>query len=117
MSDLGRERVESEVDAIGRCKQCGKPVTPFNKVTGPTGMFCSAECKEMHQAFMQRAQKLESQKKPKTLGMKLLLSRIIGKTLVILVLVLFIALVLSFFGITVPFLTPLGDWMRSLVGV
>ena len=42
MTELNKKAVSSAVDAIGRCKQCGSPVTQFNKVVGPTGMFCGA---------------------------------------------------------------------------
>ena len=47
------------VEAVARCKQCGKPVCSACLVTGPTGNFCSQACKEKHQEFIKRAQSLQ----------------------------------------------------------
>lgn len=47
------------VEALARCKQCGRPVCGSCVVSGPTGNFCSQPCKEKHQAFMGKAQQLD----------------------------------------------------------
>ncbi len=49
-------------EAIGRCKQCGKPYCGACRVQGPTGYFCSEGCKTNHEAFIQRAKKLDDMK-------------------------------------------------------
>lgn len=46
------------VEAVARCKQCGRPVCGACMVPGPTGRFCSDSCKEKHEKFIQRAQEL-----------------------------------------------------------
>ena len=48
------------VEAVGRCKQCGKAACSTFAVKGPTGLFCSDECKEKHERFVNRAEYLES---------------------------------------------------------
>ena len=47
------------VEAAIRCKQCGRPVCGACIETGPTGRFCSTNCRDQHQAFIARAQQLE----------------------------------------------------------
>jgi len=67
MSDESREPrrpVYSQMEVIGRCKQCGGPITDANKVRGPTGVFCSDACRETHEAFIRKAQALDARPKP-----------------------------------------------------
>lgn len=47
------------VEATVRCKQCAKPVCGSCVVTGPTGRFCSIECRDRHEAFVKRARELK----------------------------------------------------------
>lgn len=47
------------MQAVARCKQCGKPVCGSCIVAGPTGRFCSADCRDNHLKFAQRAQQFE----------------------------------------------------------
>ncbi len=78
----GREKkpVYSDVDAIGRCKQCGGPVTQYDKVVGVMGIFCSETCRERFETFAQRAASLDAARRPKPrlgLRIKTLIARII----------------------------------------
>ncbi len=47
------------VEAIGRCRQCSKPVCRECGVTAASGVFCSDACREKHEQFMQRARALD----------------------------------------------------------
>ncbi len=51
------------VEAVARCKQCGKPVCGACVVTGPTGRFCGDPCKEKHEKFIERAQDMQRNSK------------------------------------------------------
>ncbi len=46
------------VEAIGRCRQCSKPVCGECGVRGPQGLYCSEPCREKHEQFMKRAEEL-----------------------------------------------------------
>ncbi len=46
------------VEAIGRCRQCSKPVCKECGVTGAGGVYCSDVCRQKHEEFMQRARVL-----------------------------------------------------------
>jgi len=48
------------IEAIARCKQCGKPVCGSCVVAAYNGNFCSPLCKEKHEKFVERAQKLDA---------------------------------------------------------
>lgn len=92
------------VEAIIRCKQCGRPACSTCRVKGPTGEFCSEECKEKHQSFVQRAQQVDAMKKAKR-GFPF--GRLIRKAIVIAVLLIFAVALGAAFGIEIPFLSPL----------
>ena len=47
------------IEAVARCKQCGKPVCGACVITGPTGRFCGESCKEKHEKFVERAQEMQ----------------------------------------------------------
>lgn len=47
------------IEAVARCKQCGKPVCSSCVITGSTGRFCSESCQERHEKFIGRAQELQ----------------------------------------------------------
>ena len=53
----------SAVEAVARCKQCGKPVCGQCVVKGPTGSFCSEECQQKNELFTKKAQDLEKKGK------------------------------------------------------
>jgi len=115
MNKPSDEKVFSELDVIGRCKQCGKGVTDQNKVTGPTGMFCSAECKEKHEAFITRLEEMESRRRPPRLS----LGFRIRKLLSLLIAVAFFAVVAGAVSIyfDIPVLAPLTWRILGLFGI
>ena len=43
------------VEAVAHCHQCSTPVCGRCVVAGPTGKFCSFECREKHEQFMNNA--------------------------------------------------------------
>lgn len=96
------------VEATGRCKQCGRPMCRACTIVGPTGHFCSEPCKEKHQAFVQRAQQLES-KRGGNFGMKL---RKAFGSLIVVVVVAAVVLGLGYF-FNVPIL---ADITAKLLG-
>lgn len=115
MTDRNKQAVVSAVDAIGRCKQCGSPVTQFNKVVGPTGMFCSDECKANHEAFTQRAGSLERTKKGGLFGLPRVLGKLVGQLIVLAIIVVAIGAVGAIFEI--PVLSPLVSNVRATLGI
>ena len=58
--------------AIGRCKQCGKPFCSQCEIKGPTGVFCCAKCKVDHETFTQRAAQLDTMTKKSSIVSKLI---------------------------------------------
>ncbi|MCP4642758.1 MAG: hypothetical protein GY851_20090 [bacterium] len=94
------KRVISEMDAIGRCKQCGAPYTEFNKVIGPTGRFCSDACREQHEEFTRRAQVMDTGRQANTPAL-FLLKRFVSKVIVVLILLAFVAFAAMVFDIPV----------------
>ena len=93
------------IEAVGRCKQCGKPFCGTCRVTGPTGNFCAEECKTKHETFTQRAQQLDKMSRSGGFMTKLWF---LGKKIVIFVLFfLAIAVALHFFGVNVPVVSPI----------
>ena len=99
-------------EALNRCKQCGAPTCHKCTVPGPTGKFCSENCRSIHEAFIQRAQALQS-KAPGTGFLK------IRKTLGSL---LFVAAVLLAAGVVgtvfyIPVLSELVQLLRRITGV
>lgn len=97
-----KRRVISELDATGRCKQCGAPYTDFTKVVGPTGIFCSETCRKQHEAFTERVNVLGAHDKPSP-GFRGWYRAYIRKAIVLIILVFAVALLATF--IEVPFLT------------
>ena len=101
-ADRQKKRAISELDVIGRCKQCGSPITEFNRVLGPTGMFCSDECRQRHEAFTERAQALDATRKGSSGAViRHMLRKLFAKAIVLLILVFFIGLVATVFKIPV----------------
>lgn len=102
------------IEAVGRCKQCGKPFCAACKVAGPTGQFCSNECKQKHEAFVQRAQQLEARKAP--MNVMATVRKIVGKLVVLLILLVFLVVV----GIVLPDIPILGNFaarVREYIGM
>jgi hypothetical protein len=96
------------VDMGMRCKQCNQPITSANMVESPFGVFCSEACKEKYEAFVQRAQQLESMRKPFSLGR--VLKGFIGKLIVILILLV----ALGVLGTVMPDIPVLSDLVRTV---
>jgi len=115
MGEMNKKAVTSAVDAIGRCKQCGGPVTQFDKVVGPTGMFCSEECKAKHEAFTQRAGSLERQTGGTFFGIPRFLGKNLGRLIVLLIVLVAIGALASF--VEIPVLTPLVSNIRASLGI
>lgn len=105
--DPVKRRVVSEVDVTGRCKQCGAPVTDLDRVKGPTGIFCSVECKERHENFMRRAAQLEAGRPRGGGGLRRLFRKFVGKVFALAVLLAFICALGMFFKI--PILSDMLD--------
>lgn len=101
------------VEAVGRCKQCSKPFCAACKIQGPTGFFCSAECKQKHEVFVKRAQELDV--KRGGLGLGYMLSRIVGWAVAVLIIAVVLGVVGTIFN--VPVLSLLVLNVRSAIGL
>lgn len=101
------------VEAAARCKQCNKPVCGACIVKGPTGNFCSDECKEKHEYFVQRAHQIDRMKKPSKLGVRL--KWLIAKLFVLVVLLLFVGAIGTIFQI--PVLSSIVASARKMIGL
>jgi hypothetical protein len=100
------------VEAVGRCKQCGKPFCSACAISGPTGKFCSDSCKEKHQAFIQRAQQLE--RSSVGAGFLLKVRRMVVKVAIWAAVILVVVFLLAKFNVyDVPILAKL---MRQYIG-
>lgn len=94
------------VEAVGRCKQCGKPFCSACRVTGPTGNFCGAECKQKHEVFVQRAQQLE--RGSARSGYLVKLRRLLVKAVIWIVVILAVAIIITYYGVyDIPVLSGL----------
>ncbi|MBX7258757.1 MAG: hypothetical protein K1Y02_20515 [Candidatus Hydrogenedentes bacterium] len=101
------------VEAEGRCKQCGKPFCNACKVQGPTGQFCSQECKQKHETFTQRAGALDAQQK-KSAGFVATLRKVFNLALALAVIAVVLGIVGSVFEI--PVLSNIVFQVRGLIG-
>jgi len=115
MADRDKQAVISAVDAIGRCKQCGSPVTQFNKVMGPTGMFCSDECKSRHESFTAQAGSLERKTGGTLFGLPRFLGKTVGRLIVLAIVLVGIGIAGTVFEI--PVISPLVANIRSSIGI
>ena len=99
------------VEAAGRCKQCGKPFCSACRIQGPTGNFCSEECRDKHQAFTQRAAELDAKRKAGT-GRRIWY---LVRTILIWTLVILLAVgIATYFGIEVP---VLSNVVRAIIDI
>ena len=98
-------------EAVNRCKQCGAPTCHKCTVLGPTGKFCSENCRATHQGFIQNAQQQQS-KAPSTFFLKI--RKFAGSILTLAAVCLAAGVVGTVFEI--PVLTPLTYWVRGLIG-
>jgi ferredoxin len=100
------------IEVVARCKQCGRGVCAACVVKGSTGVFCSAACKERHEAFAQRARELEGRARVPIFTR---LRNLIGWVIVALAVCLALGVVGSVFP--VPFLTPIVYQVRAVIGI
>ena len=100
------------MQAVNRCKQCTVPTCHKCTVVGPTGKFCSENCKNIHEAFIRRSQELNT-KAGSVFFVKI---RKLLTTLLFLVVVMFAAGVVGtvFY---IPVLSELTARVRGLIGI
>ena len=96
--------------AVGRCKQCGKPFCSQCQVKGPTGLFCCPECKKSHEAFTERAQQLDSMRKDSTTFEKIKIT--VRKFLMAALFIVIVAVIFHFIGVEIP---VVSDMIRSIM--
>jgi hypothetical protein len=87
----------SEVEAVGRCRQCGVPFCAKCRVEVPEGTYCSMECRAKHMHFVNRSEELNRGKR----------GGILQKSLMVLLFAAGLAAVLHFLGIDVPVVSDL----------
>lgn len=88
------------IEAVGRCKQCGKPFCGTCQIMGPTGKFCSEQCKTNHETFVQRAQQLDSMQRKSSFFANT--GDLIKKILVFAAAAIIVLVVLHFIGVEIP---------------
>lgn len=104
------------IEATARCKACLKPICNACKVVGPTGIFCSGECKEKYEQFVERAARMDAMQKPKAFNLARIRSYLVKAVLLALV-VLVAGFVASVFDVEVPILSDIVDKLRSMAGM
>ena len=92
------------VEAVGRCKQCGRPFCSTCRVQGPTGNFCSEACRFKHEEFTKRAQKLDTMSRGG--GFVVKIYWFLKKLAVFALAALLIAVVVHYLGVDVPIVSP-----------
>lgn len=98
------------IEAVGRCKQCGKPFCGTCEVVGPTGRFCGEACKTAHETFVERAKQLDDMRGGAGVFGKLLVR--LKQLAILLVVLLLGAVAATYFGINVP---VIGDSIANLL--
>jgi hypothetical protein len=93
------------IEAIGRCKQCGKPYCSTCEVVGATGRFCSEECQKSHEVFVQRAAKLDNMRAGSGFFGKLIV--VAKRVLAFAIGLVIILVVLAFLGVDIPVVSPM----------
>jgi len=87
------------VEAVARCKQCGKPVCSSCVVKGPTGQFCGEQCKDRHEKFIGRAQEMQRNSRSTGAFQKLKIALI--KLVILLVAIILLGFVMVYFNVPV----------------
>lgn len=98
-------------EAVNRCKQCGAPTCHNCTVMGPTGKFCSENCRSIHEAFIRGAQTTAS-KAPSLFFVKF--RKFAGSILALAAVLLAAGVVGTVFYI--PVLSDLTRMVRNLFG-
>jgi hypothetical protein len=100
------------VEAVARCKQCSRPVCSACLVSGPTGRFCSGDCKAKHEVFMRRAAELDTRSRG-SLFAKL---RSLLFSVVFIILVAGVIMTVASI-IDIPVLSDVTRNVRSIIGI
>ncbi len=87
----------SEVEAVGRCRQCGVPFCGQCRVDVAEGIYCSMECRAKHKSFINRSEELHRGRR----------SGVLQKAIILVLLAAGIAAALHFFGFNVPIVSDL----------
>jgi len=104
-------------ETLGRCKQCGAPITLANMVKGPTGLFCSPDCRTRHEAFVQKAAQIEQRERPVG-GLFFVRLRSALTTLIVLaVLGACAAFLGDLYGFQIPIVSRLYHVIRQSIGI
>jgi len=99
------------MEAVNRCKQCTTPTCHKCTVIGPTGKFCSENCRNTHEAFIRSAQATT------TWARSAFFVKLRGRigSLIVLAGIVFAGVVVgSVFEI--PLLSPLAWKIRGIIG-
>ena len=100
------------MEAATRCKQCNVPVCGKYVVAGPTGNFCSQDCRTRHEAFVQRARELDAQR---GVGLMVQVRKFLGAAVVALAVLAVLGIVGSLFE--VPILSGIVRGVRGTLGI
>lgn len=99
-------------ETMGRCKQCGAPVTMQNIVKGPTGMFCSDTCRSQHESFVEKANAIERRERAPGGLISVWLRKIAASVIVAVVVILVAGFVAKRYNVDVPILVPAYEWLQ-----
>ncbi len=99
------------VVAVAHCHQCAKPVCGGCVVVGPTGKFCSSECRDKHERFMKNAQGRDLVGNPGG-GFLHVVRKAVGRVVALAVLLFALGVIGTFFEVPM-----LSEWTRTLRGM
>ena len=100
------------VEAVARCKQCGRPVCNACVVSGPNGRFCSESCQSKFMAFSERAQQLEGRSRS---SFSARLRKVIASVVLLAAILAVVGVMATLFP--VPVLSDLVFRVRGMLGV
>ncbi len=100
------------VESTVRCKQCGKPVCDTCVQSGPTGRFCSADCRQKHETFYQQAQQLDGKGGSGTFTK---VKKLVGALIVLAVALAAVGVVATVFEL--PVLSDITRQVRGMIGI
>jgi hypothetical protein len=104
------------VEASARCKMCGKGLCNACRIVGPSGIFCSEDCKKRHEEFIRRAEGLERKQGSSGLFMSRV-RNMIGWIIVVVVVAFGVTIAGRFFGFHVPYLSDIVDRFVGSAGL
>ena len=98
--------------AVGRCRQCSKPVCKECGIVSSAGLYCSEVCQEKHSQFLKRAGDLETTRSSRLhLGLKF--RKLLG--LLITLIVILCVLGMISYHTYIPLLTDLTARVLSVL--